>query len=293
MDAMLILWCSSREGVWSNGAQIMIYVLGEKRPVWTRSLSHTVRAACLTQHWVYAITERAQLHCLPRRAFENPYTLKLPASATYAALEPVRPNPPLLAALSSTGRLLLLTPPNDQPTTLNLSPKPLAQACLGPDETLLIADAEGQVSVVQAKRVVKQWSGAQGGVSLSVHPRQPLVAGAGVDGIIRVWEYPSGKLLTALAGHRWDVQSCVFDESGDLLITLGSDGQVLVWAWHEAQLPKAWLRTPQNPTDARLHRDERGRIWLLTPTHTHQLNLHTSQWQSIMLHHAQKEVQKP
>lgn len=288
-----MLWCGPKEGVWGKGAQIIVYVLGEKRPVWTRSISHTVQAACLTERWVYALTDRAQLHCLPRRAFENAYTLKLPASATYAALEPVQSNPPLLAALSSTGRLLLLTPPNDQPTTLNISRMPLTQACLGTDETLLIADAEGQVAVVRANKVVKQWAGATGGVALSVHPRHPYVAGAGVDGIVRVWEYPSGKLLTALAGHRWDVQSCVFDESGDLLLTLGSDGQVLVWAWRETQVPKTWLRAPQNPTHARLHRDARGRIWLLTPTHTHQLNLQTSQWQSITLHHAQKEVQQP
>lgn len=288
---MQVLWCGAKEGIWSSSAQVMVYALGDKRPVWTRRLQHPVQAACCTEEWVYLLTERAQLHCLPRRAFTNAYILTLPAKRTYAALEPLRTTPITLGALSSTGQLLLLTPPDDQPATLPISRSALTQLCLVSQGLWLMTDANGQVIVVRDHKVIAQWSGATGGVSLSVHPRQPYVAGAGEDGIIRVWEYPSGKLITALAGHRWDILSCVFDETGDVLLTLGSDGQVLMWAWREAQIPKAWLRTPQSPANARLHRDARGRLWLLTPTHTHQLNLQTSQWRSITLYHAQKEVQ--
>lgn len=263
--------------------QLGMYRVGNKRPEWTRALRRSVQAACFTTARVFALTEGGQLASLPRRPFENAYTLALP-QRPYRALLLVQENPPRIAALPHSGELLLLAPPEERPTRVPVSQHPLRSGCVAPNQTVLVSDEAGQVWGIQKSQVAFRWEGALGGIlAWALHPTQPIVAGAGVDGIIRVWSFPSGKLQVALAGHRFEVLQVLFDKQGDLLLTFGSDAQLLVWRWRESQLPRHYLRLPAPPQNALLHRDAKGELWLLTSSGMHRLDLNKLEWRSIAI----------
>jgi WD40 repeat protein len=55
------------------------------------------------------------------------------------------------------------------------------------------------------------------------------VAGGSEDGVTRVWEADSGRLLHTLAGHRGPVTGLSFLPDGGALVTVGLDGTLRVW----------------------------------------------------------------
>lgn len=280
--------CFKDEGMHYAESRVELYRLGDKRPQWSRTLPSVVEAACPTERYIFTVRQTGVFVAFPRAQFEPSYTLTLP-NDTYTDVILLQSTPPRLVLLGQSGTLYYLNPPENAVHRLKISAKALTLGVLGGGQTLLVADASGRVYAIRERRVVGQWEGAVGGVNgLAPHPKEPLVAGAGVDGIIRIWEYPSGKLLRALAGHRWEVLDVVFAES-DRLLSIGTDGQVLVWRTTGTQVPETFLRSPAPPTNAQWYRDPRGRIWLLTPTQMHQLNLRTAEWQSFTLQHSQKK----
>lgn len=288
------MWLASagKEVLYSDSLRLAVYRLGNSQVQWMCRVRSKVVAACLTERAVYAVTEAAQLHTLPRRVSEPTYALPLPRGV-YTALLLVHRHPPVLAALSNTGEIVYLRPPEERIDRLTVSRHPLLNGCVA-GEYLLVSDRAGQVYAVKSQRVVKQWEGCVGGVvRLASHPEDPYVVGAGMDGIIRIWEYPVGQLQAALVGHRWDVLDAAFSEKGDLLVTIGSDGQALVWRWRASQLPDYALPLPEPSSLLRLHRDDEGRLWLLTSTRMHRLDLVSRQWRTVRLQQlTQKEVQQ-
>jgi WD40 repeat protein len=56
-----------------------------------------------------------------------------------------------------------------------------------------------------------------------------LVASGGVDGTVRLWETPSGQLLTTLNGHTGGVRGVALTGDGLLVASGGEDGTVRLW----------------------------------------------------------------
>ncbi len=57
-----------------------------------------------------------------------------------------------------------------------------------------------------------------------------LIASAGNDNVVKVWDAPSGKLIKTLRGHGGRVRSCGFSPDGQSLVSGSHDGQAKVWS---------------------------------------------------------------
>lgn len=65
--------------------------------------------------------------------------------------------------------------------------------------------------------------------SIAVHPLGLQFATAGEDGLVRVWNGSEGRLLAVLSGHRGPVLDLAWNRKGDVLASLGAEGQVKLW----------------------------------------------------------------
>lgn len=65
--------------------------------------------------------------------------------------------------------------------------------------------------------------------ALAIHPDGKLLATAGDDHLIRLWDMRSGRLVNQLKGHRDWITAVAFGSDGSELITGSRDRQVLIW----------------------------------------------------------------
>ena len=66
-------------------------------------------------------------------------------------------------------------------------------------------------------------------VSLAAHPHLPILASAGFDKVIRMWDWDKGKLLLSLEGHTGIVRSIAFDPGGNVIASMADDGSLRLW----------------------------------------------------------------
>ncbi|WP_084654055.1 nSTAND1 domain-containing NTPase [Nocardia altamirensis] len=68
---------------------------------------------------------------------------------------------------------------------------------------------------------------------LAFSPNRNLLASAGSDGMVRLWDMADPRAITPVAaglgGHRGDVQSVVFAPDGNTLASAGDDGTLRIW----------------------------------------------------------------
>jgi RNA polymerase sigma factor (sigma-70 family) len=106
-----------------------------------------------------------------------------------------------------------------------------------PDGTAVaVGDARGRAVVVPSWKT----GGAEPGTCVDEHhagavkavrfaPDGRAVASAGADGVIRLWEADTGRVLQTLAGHRGPVHALAFAPDGKTLASAGEDGTVRLW----------------------------------------------------------------
>ena len=60
-------------------------------------------------------------------------------------------------------------------------------------------------------------------------PRGTLLASAGEDQGIRIWDWKNGTTLAVLRGHTRQVNSIVFSPDGSSLASASDDGTIKIW----------------------------------------------------------------
>jgi len=87
------------------------------------------------------------------------------------------------------------------------------------------ANIKGALSwTVETKR--HRWNA----IAVALSPDGKLAATGGYDGIIRLWEVPSGKLVRVLVGHDSYIYGLAFSPDGQCLASTGShDGTARIW----------------------------------------------------------------
>ncbi|WP_433663075.1 AAA family ATPase [Nocardia sp. CA-128927] len=74
---------------------------------------------------------------------------------------------------------------------------------------------------------------------LALNPSRKLLASAGSDGLIRLWDTSDPRAITpagpALSGHRGNVESVAFSPDGTVLASAGEDGTIRLWDVRDPQ----------------------------------------------------------
>jgi RNA polymerase sigma factor (sigma-70 family) len=172
-----------------------------------------------------------------------------------------------LAGLAVTGGLLAFAVRPPPEPNLPRVPDPAPDRPAGPaplrlahgSEVLAVGvSPDGRVATAGPGAEVRVWkpdgtAAARcafpgGGAAVAFAPGGKVLAAAGYDGTVRVWEAATGALRHTLAGHGESAQAVAFSPDGALLATAGEDGVVRLW----------------DPATGRPVRDldgHRGRVW--------------------------------
>lgn len=85
--------------------------------------------------------------------------------------------------------------------------------------------------------------------AVRIHPDGQLVAAAGDDHVIRLWDLTSGMLTRQLSGHHDWIRALAFSPDGKTLVSSGNDRRLLMWDVETGQLLKT-LATHDHAIDA-------------------------------------------
>lgn len=279
---MTRLSTDEREILVITDEHLIVYRWGDKRSSWMRRATRkNPLGGVLTQRFVGALYER-QLCLFPRRPHEPEYTVDIPSSLKPTGILALREHPVELAIWTQTGALARLKLPEQQFNRVMVSEVALMHVSRYRDSELLVADAEGRIIQLRTNAIVYQWRDCTAGVnSLTVHPHQPWVLSAGIDGILRLYDLQQRKLRWAAAGHRWEVLAAEFIDE-ERVLSIGSDRQALLWRIG-AQLPSDRCSLPSAETPMLLQRDAQQTLWLATARFVHHLRLDPLSWRTIPL----------
>jgi WD40 repeat protein len=101
----------------------------------------------------------------------------------------------------------------------------------GPGGSWLVsASWDGEAIVWRDGRLLHRLRGHTGRLwTAAVHPTRPLIATAGDDRVVRLWDAESGSEAGRLTGHHGRVLAVSFSPDGTLLASGGEDGTVRLW----------------------------------------------------------------
>ena len=79
-------------------------------------------------------------------------------------------------------------------------------------------------------REIRTFRGHSHGVwTVAISPNHSMLASAGVDRLIRLWDIETGRLLRSLRGHTHDIRAALFTPDGQTLITGSEDRTIRMW----------------------------------------------------------------
>jgi WD40 repeat protein/transcriptional regulator with XRE-family HTH domain len=90
------------------------------------------------------------------------------------------------------------------------------------DKTAIVWDSNGRILHTLEHEEVPIWS-------VAVHPTQTLMATAGADPTIQLWDYEVGQVVGQFEGHTDWVTAVTFNEDGTKLASGSRDGTVRLW----------------------------------------------------------------
>lgn len=85
--------------------------------------------------------------------------------------------------------------------------------------------------------------------AVDIAPNGKLVATAGYDGLVKIWDLASRKLRFDLKKHTGWVRSLAFAPDGSRLATAGEDGTVVLWSVQDGK-PVATVKAHEGPVTA-------------------------------------------
>jgi WD40 repeat protein len=94
-------------------------------------------------------------------------------------------------------------------------------------------------------------NGTDGALDVAWSPDGALIATAGTDGVIRLWDSQSGTHRLALHGHRTSVDKVRFSPDGSKLASVAPDGTLRIWALDlDDLIDLAWGKLSRDFTDS-------------------------------------------
>ncbi|MEU6735961.1 TIR domain-containing protein [Streptomyces physcomitrii] len=103
--------------------------------------------------------------------------------------------------------------------------------CYGPDLSCVVSASWDGTAVIwrdgAARYVLREHTGKLW--TAAAHPSLPLLATAGDDRVIRLWDLTTGTAVSALTGHSGRIYSVSFSPDGRHLASAGDDGTVRLW----------------------------------------------------------------
>ena len=83
---------------------------------------------------------------------------------------------------------------------------------------------------LDGRRIAQLTHDGKGVSGIAFSPDSSLLATAGADGALRLWQAEDGRLLRTFRGHEGGLTDVAFSPDGDLLASSGFDGTVRLWA---------------------------------------------------------------
>lgn len=215
-----------------RGERVRIYRWGAPRPLWERTLGAEPQALALTPRAVYGVVNGKLLQMF-RTLNEPSQPYPLPSDRVGAPLD-ILAHGMSVFCWTSKGALCHATLPEAQWRILTLGRASITAVVLC-DRWLAAADEAGTAHLVERDswKLERAWQCGLGGVmEWQYHPQRRWLAAACADGLVKVWELPTARLVGAFASHRYGAERLAWHLPTAHLVSWSEDG--LLWFYDVA-----------------------------------------------------------